>query len=453
MISPHDWAGKTPYLCFMLEFFVQLGYHDNQGKKMSSTKKTTAWAEVDEQGRLILPPEVIKRFGLKPGVRVRLDERDSFMRMHRPVTQLNKVYIEPTVACNLNCITCFRNAWEHPLGQMSEEIFSCILSGLKALDPIPDVFFGGIGEPLFHPQTIEWVAEVKALGGRVELITNGTTLTEKKSRQLIAAGLDLLWVSLDGATPKTYADVRLGAELPKIIENMKRFARLRPAHHYPMPEIGIAFVAMKCNINDLPAVIRLGKALKARYYSVSNLQPATEEMQAERLYEQTIHNIAYLDAPHLPQLNLTKMDFDQITQEALFEVFNSQLSIHYAGNSWGGANDTCKFVENGTLSIAWDGNISPCWPLMHTHTTYLHGKPRLVHQHVIGNVSERPLEDLWLDPAYVAYRERLQNFVFAPCSFCGGCDLSETNQEDCIGNDEFPVCGGCLWAQGIIQCP
>jgi len=47
----------------------------------------------------------------------------------------------------------------------------------------------------------------------------------------------------------------------------------------------------------------------------------------------------------------------------------------------------------------------------------------------------------------------LQNFAFAPCTFCGGCDLSETNEEDCIGNDIFPVCGGCLWAQGIIQCP
>jgi hypothetical protein len=24
--------------------------------------------------------------------------------------------------------------------------------------------------------------------------------------------------------------------------------------------------------------------------------------------------------------------------------------------------------------------------------------------------------------------------------------------EDCYGN-AFPACGGCLWAQGIIQCP
>ena len=105
------------------------------------------------------------------------------------------------------------------------------------------------------------------------------------------------------------------------------------------------------------------------------------------------------------------------------------------------------------MSIAWTGDVSPCWPLMHTHTSYLHGKPRLSKKHVIGNVTERSLFDLWSAPDYVAYRERLHNFAFAPCSFCGGCELSETNEEDCIGNTIFPVCGGCLWAQGIIQCP
>ena len=141
-----------------------------------STKPTTAWAEVDGQGRLVLPPEVATNYGLVPGAKVRLDEGENFVRMHRPVTHLTKVYIEPTVACNLDCITCFRNAWDQSIAPMSEDIFEHILAGLKKLDPIPDVYFGGIGEPLFHPKTIGWIARVKELGVRVELITNGTML-------------------------------------------------------------------------------------------------------------------------------------------------------------------------------------------------------------------------------------------------------------------------------------
>ena len=419
-----------------------------------STKPTTAWAEVDEQGQLILPPEVARQYGLNPGSRVRLDEGHNFVRMHRPVTQLTKVYIEPTVACNLDCITCFRNAWDQPIGRMTEETFENILSGLKQMNPIPSVYFGGIGEPLFHQKTIEWIRRIKQeLGVKVELITNGTTLTEKKTRELIDSGLDVLWVSLDGATPESYADVRLGAEFPVILENLRRLFKMRKGGHFPQPEIGVAFVAMKRNINDLPKIIKLGHTFGAKYYSVSNLQPATAEMQDDRLYLRTMRNIAYLPSPVLPKLSLPKIDFNEDTQAALTEAFNSGCNISYAGNNWGGANDVCNFVESGTMSIAWTGEVSPCWPLMHTHMSYLHNKPRLSKKHVIGDVSNKTIEEIWLDPEYLAYRERLHNFVFAPCTFCGGCDLSETNEEDCLGNDIAPVCGGCLWAQGIIQCP
>jgi MoaA/NifB/PqqE/SkfB family radical SAM enzyme len=418
-----------------------------------STKPTTAWAEVDERGRLILPPEVAQQNGLNPGSKVRLDEGHNFVRMHRPVTHLTKVYIEPTVACNLDCITCFRNAWEQPIGRMTDETFERILAGLKELSPMPSVYFGGIGEPLFHPKTTEWIRRVKEFGVKVELITNGTILNEKKAQQLIDAGLDVLWVSLDGATPESFADVRMGAELPLILDNLKRLFRMRKKGHFPKPEIGVAFVAMKRNIADLPKIIEMGHTFGARYYSVSNVQPTTADLQDERLYVRTTRNIAYLPSPVLPKLSLPKMDFNQETQAALSEAFNSGCNVSYAGNNWGGANDVCNFVESGTMSIAWTGEVSPCWPLMHTHMSYLHGKPRLSKKHIIGNVRDKSLNDIWFDPGYLAYRERLHNFVFAPCTFCGGCDLSESNEEDCLGNDIAPVCGGCLWAQGIVQCP
>ncbi len=418
-----------------------------------SGKPTTAWAEVDKDGKVVVPAELAARFGWQPGAKIRLDEGGNFVRMHRPVTQLTKVYIEPTVECNLECITCFRNAWDQPMGRMSESTFESILAGLKLFDPIPSVYFGGIGEPLFHPKTVDWIRRVKQLGTKVELITNGTTLTEKKAGQIIDAGLDVLWVSLDGATPQTYADIRIGAELNTILYNLERLAKMRKASHYPVPEIGIAFVAMKRNIADLPQIIKIGKSLRAKYFSVSNIQPSTENMLDDQLYKSTIRNIAYLQAPHLPRISLPKMDFNEDTRDALFEAFNSQCNVSYAGQNWGGANDVCNFVENGTMSIAWNGDVSPCWPLMHTHMSFLHNKPRLSKKHVIGNVVDRRLDELWLDPNYLAYRHRLHNFEFAPCSFCGGCDLSETNEEDCIGNTVFPVCGGCLWAQGIIQCP
>lgn len=410
------------------------------------------WGEVDEQGRLVFPPEVAAQFGLEPGAEFRLENGGNRLQLHRPITQLTKVYVEPTDQCNIACRTCIRNGWDENLGRMSDETFGRVLGSIAQLSPIPTVFFGGLGEPLFHQRTVEWIAQAKHIGARVEMITNGTMLTEKRSRQIIDAGLDVLWVSIDGATSESYADVRLGAHLPRLLANLARFQKLRPGGYTPRPEIGIAFVAMARNIDDLPAVLRIGRSVGAKYFSVSNVLPYSADMQSEMLYTRTLHDIAYVSSPTHAKLSLPRMDLNEKTGNAFLQALRSGYSVHFGGNSWGGATDVCNFIESGTISVAWDGNVSPCWPLMHTHTSYLHGKPHVSRRHIVGNVNDDDLLDIWLAEEYVAYRRRVQSFGFAPCTFCGGCDLSEANEEDCLGN-EFPACGGCLWAQGVIQCP
>ncbi|MDX1687733.1 MAG: SPASM domain-containing protein [Candidatus Promineifilaceae bacterium] len=414
--------------------------------------KPTIWAEVDEEGRLILPAEVAQRYGLQPGAQVRLDEENGNIRVHRPVSHLNKIYVEPSLRCNLACRTCVRNTWAEDGGDMSEETFAAILDDVSRLLATPDVFFGGLGEPLIHRQIAAWIRALKEVGASVELITNGTMLTERRGRQLIDAGLDVIWVSIDGATPESYADVRLGAELPRIVENVRHFRKIRPGGHHPRPEIGVVFVAMRRNVHELPNVLHLARSLGAKRFMVSNVLPYSEEMLEETLYDDTLRSVTYMSSPWHAKLKLPRMDFDERTHDALLRAFDSDYNVTFAGNSLGGASDVCTFIQSGTISIGWDGRVAPCLPLLHTHVSYLHGKERINRRHVLGNVREQGLMKIWRDPEYVAYRQRVQSFAFAPCTFCGGCELSEANEEDCLGNG-FPSCGGCLWAQGVIHCP
>ena len=79
-----------------------------QGTPKSTPK--VAWAQVDDQGHLVVPPEVAAQLGLVPGAQVRLEPGRNGLRLHRPVTHLARLYVEPTNACNLDCATCFR-AW------------------------------------------------------------------------------------------------------------------------------------------------------------------------------------------------------------------------------------------------------------------------------------------------------------------------------------------------------
>jgi MoaA/NifB/PqqE/SkfB family radical SAM enzyme len=413
---------------------------------------STSWAEVDETGRLVLPADVTAQYGLNQGAQVRIDQVDNYIRIHRPVTHLAKVYIEPTNKCNLACSMCMHRTWDEPQGEMSWEVYTSIQESIKRLPEIPTVFFGGLGEPLSHPKIIAMISQAKALQAKVELITNGTLLDEDCARQLVDIGLDRIWISIDGASAESYADIRLGAALKEVVDNVRTLKRLRSGGHFPKPEIGIVFVAMKRNIADLPAVIRLGRKLGAKQFLVTNVLPYSAETQREILYRRSLRNITYLPSIWVPKLNLPKMQIDEDVQQPFVESLNGGCNVTFTGHNLGSTNDVCTFIELGTITIAWDGNVSPCPPLSHNHQSYLHNKLHFSRRYILGNITESDLFDLWKDDEYVAYRQRVQQFAFAPCSSCGGCDLSERNEEDCYGNT-FPACGGCLWAQGVIRCP
>jgi MoaA/NifB/PqqE/SkfB family radical SAM enzyme len=334
---------------------------------------------------------------------------------------------------------------------MTEATFARILDNLQAIEPRPSIFFGGLGEPLVHASLVDWIAQAKAIGATVELITNATLLTEEKARAIVASGLDNLWVSIDGATPDSYADVRLGAALPQIIENVMRLRRLRRGGHFAVPEIDVAFVALRRNIHELPDVLKLAQRLGARQFKMSHVLPYTEELRGEILYARSLRDPAYMQSPRMPRLSLPRMEFNELTSGPLLKALGAAITSIWR-EQLGGANDVCHYIESGTISIGWDGSVAPCLPMLHTHAHYFRAYRHQVKQHHLGTINTHDLLDLWLDPKYVQYRERVHSFAFAPCTFCGGCELLESNEEDCIGN-EFPSCGGCLWAQGLIQCP
>jgi MoaA/NifB/PqqE/SkfB family radical SAM enzyme len=416
-------------------------------------------AEVDESGRLVLPPAVAGKYGLKPGTRILVEGNANGMQMRRPVTQLARVYIEPTNRCNLNCVTCIRNSWDEPLGEMSSAVFSRIVESLKTLPAPPSVLLGGLGEPLSHPCIVDAVRELKSLGSFVELITNGTLLSKDLSKRLIDAGLDMLWVSLDGATPESYTDVRLGAALPAVIQNLRDFRLARWTRHYPtgldlllQPQLGIVFVAMKRNIGDLPAVFSLASQLGSLHFLVTNVLPYTREMEGEILYSRAISDSIYTSAPLLRTLDFPKIDIGPTTRDAVYAAMRGDHSLTISGASFGERNNQCPFIEKGSISIRWDGDVSPCLALLHDHKAYVHNYERSLKRHTFGNISEQSIADIWNKPEYLSFRRRIQEFDFSPCVLCGGCEFFESNQEDCIGSP-VPACGGCLWAQGIIRCP
>src|SRR3974390_220151 len=112
------------------------------------------------------------------------------------------LYLETTNRCNLLCTTCPRTYEElEPPADMSWDLFT------KIVDQIPDLaraVLHGVGEPMLVKNLPAMVKYLKDRGTYVLFNTNGTVLTEKHGRALIAAGLDELRVSLDAANRKSY---------------------------------------------------------------------------------------------------------------------------------------------------------------------------------------------------------------------------------------------------------
>jgi MoaA/NifB/PqqE/SkfB family radical SAM enzyme len=416
------------------------------------TLKRKYQIHTDDQGNIVVPPIIAQKYGLKPGTSLLLEEADDEMIFRRPVSHLAKVYIEPTNKCNLSCRTCIRNVWEEKMGRMTRATFTHILRGIMEFDHRPSIFFGGFGEPLSHPQIVDMVAEAKKISSKVELITNGMLLDEKLSIALIEAGLDTLWVSVDGAKSESYADVRIGAALPEIFKNIKQYRHQYVLRKWVDPDIGLAFVAMKRNIGDLPLLLKMSTKLGISRYQVTNVLPYTKEMREEMLYERSVDTLVSKPMSWAPGLDLPLIDANQYTIDPLIQVMGLRPRNYLTYRKWTDSIDYCPFVRKGSIAIAWDGNVSPCLPLMHQHESYLKELKRTVKRHVVGNIKEQSLKALWELPEYVDFRKRVDEFDFSPCTICTACQMAESNEEDCYGNI-FPTCGGCLWAQGFIRCP
>jgi len=403
-------------------------------------------AIVDENGHLILPPETIARLGLVPGTEILLENTGSGTTLRRAAKHLAKVYVEPTSRCNLHCAICIRHSWTETQGDMTGETFGCLLENLRRLEYKPVICFGGFGEPLLHPNIIEMVARAKDIAERVEIITNGLLLTEQMIHDFVRLGLDILWFSVD--SPHTGANG--GAS--NLFSRIEMLDSLRRSLNSRLPETGFVFVATSSNVSEFPSLVRGAHRYGVSRYMVTNLLPYSEDMCSQTLYTRALDNVEGSPSPWLPLIQLPRIDWNEQTLTPLNQALRAHHNIRIHNASLDMPGGRCPFIETGAVAVSWDGVVSPCLALMHTHVSYLRERARTVDRYVIGNINDLPLTAIWNDADHLAFRKRVQEFDFPPCTSCGGCDMVEANQEDCFGNT-FPTCGGCLWAWGVVQCP
>jgi MoaA/NifB/PqqE/SkfB family radical SAM enzyme len=97
------------------------------------------------------------------------------------------------------------------------------------------------------------VAILKRGGVRhVNISTNVALLDEKRSRDLLEAGLDMVVLSIDSLKKEVFEAIRLGLDFDEVLENALRFAELRNQIR-PQTRIWMRMIRQDSNFDEWPS--------------------------------------------------------------------------------------------------------------------------------------------------------------------------------------------------------
>ncbi len=320
---------------------------------------------------------------------------------HGPVC----LYLEVTNRCNLLCTTCPRTFEElEPPADMSWELFTSIVDQFPGIER---VVLHGVGEPMMVAELPRMVRYLKERGVYVLFNTNGTLMREKKSRELIEAGLDEMRISLDAADGKTFEAVRGRDLFERIVRNVRNFAALKDRMGAANPKLSLWLTGLRETLEQLPAFIRLAHSM------------GVPEVHLQRLvYFESGVGLAR------PESSL----FEQRDREDgnyLLEAKKAAAELGVFFDASGAAEPEESLRRSG--DAPWSLCRRP-WSLMY-FTAHGRALPcciapfsmRGYENFTLGDAKTTPLPEIWNGEAYRSFRQALLSDKPPPS--CAGCGL------------------------------
>lgn len=191
---------------------------------------------------------------------------------HYPIN----VTFDPTGRCNVVCEMCdfqrVRSDKGWKLRQMPELDPEVLRARLRKHVPMRQVMFSGGGAELFvHKRWPELVEAARDSAREIAVITNGTAITEKVRERIVDLQIEVIRVSLHGATAKTAMEIMRGSRFEGVKENLRELVRLRDERGMRYPRLHLSFVGMKKNIDEFPDFVELATELGADSVTLSSL--------------------------------------------------------------------------------------------------------------------------------------------------------------------------------------
>lgn len=119
--------------------------------------------------------------------------------------KLKMLNIEPTNACNMNCVFC-TNKLQEEFSMMPMDLYSKIIKDLRNQPQLLILNFHKDGEPLLHEDIVDMVtlASTHNVAQTYHMNTNGSHMNYHTAKQLLKAGLNDITFSVDAYLQTTF---------------------------------------------------------------------------------------------------------------------------------------------------------------------------------------------------------------------------------------------------------
>ncbi|HPQ41117.1 MAG TPA: radical SAM protein, partial [bacterium] len=238
---------------------VVCGCADPYGERPLGDANTQTLHEIWRSPRARAIREGLNRghapFCVPCGLRCPLSDGDEPPQRPKDPEHMSRLFIESTVLCNLDCYKSVCNkasgivkTRSRPM--MDMDLFKRIVDEAGPHLVRLDLF--NYGETFVHPQAVDMVEYFKGKFPRPVLYisTNGLMLDEAKIDRLVAAGVDELTFSVDGADQATYEKYRIGGDFERVRDLMAYCVAARNRHGAEVPYINWRYIIFKWNDAD-----------------------------------------------------------------------------------------------------------------------------------------------------------------------------------------------------------
>ena len=307
------------------------------------------------------------------------------------------VKIDISPLCNLRCTACvhaepngnpnLEKQVFDPKHKMTLEQFSRIIEQLRGRASAVSLYY--LGDPMVHPDLDRMCRIAAEAGLQVHVSTNlSFGLTDDRIRSMVRSGLSHLTVCIDGLTQEKYQRTRVGGNIGRVIDNLKRLCRIRKELGQKEPRLEVQYIMFQHNTDVLEKARQMCEDLGVDEFAT---------------FWGDLHNWTSCDP----------------TQ---FEVRGPRPKERLP---------LCNWLYFTTV-IKWNGDVIPCC----THRQGMQYVPG-ADARVFGNVFEKDMGEIWNSPDYQQARRlaadpmRSSNDPALRRNFCDACPvLFDTTRYD-----------------------